>query len=58
MENLTNLQLFEISRLLDERYFYLRMRLRRLAVIATNHPEWCEDIEKELVVIDSISKIL
>ena len=58
MENLSDIQLSEIVRLLDERYCILRMRLNRFKLIASNHPEWRKDVENEMELIDSISKIL
>lgn len=58
MKRLSKLQRSEISRLLDERYVCLQLRLRRLKPLYDKMPSMYKEVLDELELIDSISKVL
>ena len=58
MENLSREQLSELSTLLDERFIYLQLRLKRLRPMFDKNPSMLEEVKKEMELIDSINEML
>lgn len=51
---LSKIQKFEISRLLDERYVLLHLRLKRCRILYDKMPSMYDEVVNEMELIDSI----